>query len=295
MIDLHMHSVFSDGVCTPEELVDKIYEKGLKAAALTDHDVVDGCQRFVAAAEKKRIWAFNASELSAHYPRVTMEIVALDIPDRNLPYFVQRQKEMIEERCNVAKQRLELLAKLGIVLDWKDVAFYDNGEPRNQIGKPHIVSAMLKKGFIKSWDEGFDKYLNKGCPAHVQKKEPEFDEVIGFVRDNGGVPVLAHPIHTKKQGQELFELVKSLKSCGLAGIEVFHSDHCAELKHEYLQMIEVLGMISSGGSDFHGGAHPEVNIGIGKGDLKVPDLIFEQIKERVSVSDAYYKELEKYI
>jgi len=295
MIDLHLHSLFSDGCCTPEELIEMIANMGLKAAALTDHDVVDGCVRFEMAGAKKGIYTFGASELSAHYPRVTMEIVALDIPNASLSDFKARQKVLIEERMNVAKQRLELLAKIGIDISWEDIAFYDNGEPRNQIGKPHIVQAMLKKGYIDNWDEGFEKYLNKGCPAHVVKKEPEFDEVIRFVRDSGAVPILAHPVHTKRQGQELFELVKELKYCGLEGIEVFHSDHDRGLRRDYLLMIEELGMIASGGSDFHGGAHPEVRIGVGKGDLEVPDAIFYQIKERGNIGTAYYRELEKYV
>lgn len=293
MIDLHMHSVFSDGTCSPDELIDKIAKAGLKAAALTDHDVVDGCCYFAEAAKKYNILTMNASELSAHYSRVPMEIVALDIPERNIDAFKERQKIMIEERFKVAKERLELLAKLGIVLDWNDVAYYENGMLRNQVGKPHIVAAMLKNGYINDWDEGFDKYLNRGCPAYVAKKEPEYNEVISFVLDNGAVPILAHPIHTKKQGRELFDLIKELKMCGLKGIEVFHSDHNSLLKQDYLMMIETLGLISSGGSDFHGGAHPNVEVGIGKGDLKVPDIIFDVIKMRENPTMAYYMELAK--
>ncbi len=294
MIDLHMHSIFSDGTCTPEELIKKIADKGLKAAALTDHDVVDGCYYFAKAAEKVGIITINGSELSAHYPKVPMEIVALDIPDKYIEAFKERQKDIIDERFRVAKERLDLLAKLGMEIDWKDVAYSDNGELRNQLGKPHIVAAMLKYGYIKNWDEGFDKYLNRGCPAYVAKKEPEFNDVIAFVLDNGAVPVLAHPIHTKKEGKDLFNLISELKSYGLMGIEVFHSDHNSFLKKEYLAIIEKLGLLASGGSDFHGGAHPEVQIGIGKGDLAVPDIILDVVKER-KVSLQYYDELKKSI
>ena len=294
MIDLHMHSVFSDGMCTPEELIKKIADKGLKAAALTDHDVVDGCFYFAEAARKQGIITINGSELSAHYPKVPMEIVALDIPDKYIGAFKERQKDIIEERFRVAKERLDLLAKLGMKIDWKDVAYSDNGELRNQLGKPHIVAAMLKYGYIENWDEGFDKYLNRGCPAYVAKKEPEFNDVIAFVLDNGAVPVLAHPIHTKKEGKELFNLVSELKSCGLMGIEVFHSDHNSFLKKEYLAIIEELGLLASGGSDFHGGAHPEVQIGTGKGDLAVPDIILYVIKERKILSQ-YYDELKNFV
>lgn len=296
MIDLHMHSNFSDGYYSPAELVEQIFALGLKAAALTDHDMVDGCSEFKQAASKYNLSVLNGAELSADYSRVPMEILALNIPDKNISAFQEYQKYMINERFRVAEQRLELLKKQGIDLSWNDVAYYENGNLRRQIGKPHIVAAMLKAGYIKNWDEGFDKYLNKGCPAHVAKKEPLYKDVIAFIADNGAIPVLAHPIHTKCEGKRLFEVLKELKKCGLKGVEVFHSDHSVGLKNEYLKMAEELKLISSGGSDFHGEAHPEVKLGVGKGDLYVPDLIFDVIAGyETSVSQAYYNELRKFI
>ncbi len=295
MIDLHMHSTFSDGMFTPSQLMEKMAAIGLKAAALTDHDVVDGCLEFKNAAQKFAITTINGSELSADYPNVSMEIVALDIPDNSLPAFKERQTFMINERMRVAKERVRLLENLGMELDWQKIAFDDNMKPRTQIGKPHIVAEMLRKGYIQSWEDGFSKFLNKGGPAYVPKNEPKAAEVIAFVLDNGAVPVLAHPIHTKRQGKELFELFRDLKKSGLIGIEVFHSDHNAELKRDYLAMAEELNLMVSGGSDFHGGAHPEVKIGIGKGDLKVPDMILDVILERKITSADYYLNLAKYI
>ena len=295
MIDLHMHSLFSDGMYSPEDLMIKIAEKKLKAVALTDHDSVLGCERFALAGQKHKVMTIHASEMSVNYPKVSMEIVALDIPEKNLPSFIEFQKNMKDERIRVTEERLKLLVDLGIRLNRDEVFLDSNGVPRNQVGKPHVVQAMLKGGYINNWDEGFTKYLNKGSPAYVPKNEPLFSDVISFVLDNGAVPVLAHPIHTKKTGKELFELFKELKSCGLAGVEVFHSDHNSELKKEYLEMIKELKLISSGGSDYHGGAHPDVEIGCGKGDLKVPDVIFEVIKTREKPLEGYYSDLAKYI
>ena len=294
MIDLHIHSLFSDGMYSPEDLMAKVAEKNLKAVALTDHDSVLGCKDFVKAGKKYNILTINGSELSVNYPKVSMEIVALDIPEKNLQSFIEFQKNMTNERIRVAEERIKRLAEIGIKLNPDDVFLDSEGKPRNQVGKPHVVAAMLKDGYIKEWNDGFTKYLNKGALAYVPKREPLFSDVISFVSDNGAVPILAHPIHTKKVGNELFELIKELKSYGLMGIEVFHSDHNAELKKEYLNMIKELGLISAGGSDFHGGAHPDVEIGCGKGDLKVPDLIFDVIKTREKVSLGYYSEMAKY-
>ena len=294
MIDLHMHSLFSDGTLSPEELMNKIAEKKLAAVALTDHDSVLGCAEFAKAAEKYKIATMHGSECSVDYPKVSMEIVALDIPERNLSAFVDFQKNMTDERIRVAEERIKLLAKANIFIDRDEVFFDENGKPRNQIGKPHIVAAMLKKGYIKEWNEGFEKYLNKGMLAYVPKNEPLYKEVISFINDNGAVAFLAHPIHTKKSGNNLFELIKELKFYGLKGIEVFHSDHNKDLKDDYLKMIKELNMISAGGSDYHGGAHPDVDIGCGKGDLKIPDIIFEVIKSRETVGNGYYADLAKF-
>lgn len=289
-----MHSTASDGHLTPSQLIEKIASIGLKAAALTDHDVVDGCTEFKQVASQHGIIAVNGSELSAKFPSVSMEILAIDIPDSSIPYFKEHQKIMIEERFRVAQERLNLLNKLGINISWKDIAYDDKGNLRTQIGKPHIVSAMLKAGYIKDWDEGFDKYLNKGRPAYVVKHEPAAKEIISFILDNGAVPILAHPIHTKRQGKDLIEVLKTLQSFGLMGIEVFHSDHPSSLRHDYLQMIENLKLMTSGGSDFHGGAHPGVNIGVGKGDLRIPYMVLETIFDRKIKTSSYYDELRKY-
>lgn len=294
MIDLHMHSLYSDGMYSPDDLMAKVAEKKLKAVALTDHDSILGCLEFAKAGEKHKVLTIHGSELSANYPKVSMEIVALDIPEKNLSVFAEFQKAMKAERVRVTEERLKLLDGLGMHIDRNEVFFDKDGNLRNQVGKPHIVQALLKHGYINNWDEGFSKYMNKGCPAYVSKNEPLFKDVISFVLDNGAVPVLAHPVHTKKVGNDLFELIKELKSCGLMGIEVFHSDHNKELKAEYLAMIKELKMISAGGADFHGGAHPDVEIGCGKGDLKVPDVIFEVIKTREKTTDGYYSELAKY-
>ena len=291
MIDLHIHSTFSDGVLTPTELVKQIADIGLTAAALTDHDMVDGCEEFANAAKNYGVITINGCELSAAYAEVNMEVVALDIPQKNMSYFQDWQNDLIAERTRVAKERVNKLNELGIMVDWQKVAFDENGNPRRQIVKPHIVAEMLRLGYIKNWDEGFVKFLNKGAPAYVHRKEPDAKEVIEFVLDNGAVPILAHPIHTKLKGKELFEFLQKMKKWGLKGAEVFHSDHNAELKTEYLTMIEELEMISGGGSDFHGGAHPEVKLGNGKGNLKVPEIILETIVAR----RAYYAELAKYI
>ncbi len=295
MIDLHMHSTASDGSFTPTQLMEKIVKAGLKAAALTDHDVIDGCAEFRQAAEKAKIMALNGSELSADYPKVNIEILALDIPNKSMSVFIEHQKNMIAERFRVAHERLNALAKLGISLEWDEVAVDEQGKKRLQIGKPHVVAAMLKKGYIKTWDEGFENYLNRGCPAYVAKKEPSAKQIIELVRDNGAVPVLAHPIHTKRSGKELVELLKNLRSWGLMGAEVFHSDHSFELRNDYLQMVEALELLASGGSDFHGGAHPGVEIGVGKGDLQIPDIILDAMLERQKVTEAYYRDLAKYV
>ena len=203
MIDLHSHSTASDGQLSPSALVDKAVRIGLSALALTDHDVVSGLDEFQKQADLyPKFKAINGCELGAkHYANI--EIIALDIPD--ITPFAEREKKLIDIRNNANKERLEKLASLGMKIDYDEIAFDENGKVRTLIGKPHIVDAMLKHGYISEHAEGYKKYLNKGCPAYVKKQDPDWKETISFIKENGAVAVLAHPRFTGLDGKDLFD------------------------------------------------------------------------------------------
>lgn len=279
MIDLHCHSTASDGTDSPTEIIKKAHKIGLTAIALTDHDVVDGLAEFqTAAVNYPDLLAISGTELAVECPGASIEILALDIKDTEP--FHQRQKKLLNFRDEVLKERVSLLNKLGLEITTEELYLKDDGLKRTVVGRPHIAALMLKKGYVSSIQEAFDKYLRRGAPAYVQKKNPPLRETIEFIVEHNAIPSLAHPIHTRLSDDDLFELLKKMKNYGLQAMECYHSDQTAADTQKYLQMAKYLGLFSTGGSDYHGSIHPDIELGKGKGNLSIPDSLLEPFLER---------------
>lgn len=269
MIDLHTHSTFSDGSYTPTELITKADKIGLTAIALTDHDSVNGCSEFQQAAKHyPNLLAINGCEFKVDHP-ADIEIIALNITDLS-PYF-ERQIELLNNRKNTCYARLEKLNRLGYDISWEQIAFDENGVPRQTIAKPHIVNVLFSTGQIPDKEFAYKKLLDKGCPAYVESKAPSVENTIDFIRQTGAVSILAHPCLIKLKGQDLFNEITKFKKLGLQGMEVQHSDMTFEQMQEYNQIADTLGLLKSGGSDFHGeSCHPGVELGKGRGQVNLP-------------------------
>lgn len=279
MIDLHCHSTASDGTDSPSQIIEKAHEIGLKAIALTDHDVVDGLEEFQTAAQKyPDLWAINGVELAVDGHEAPIEILALDI--QNLEPFRKRQKMLIDYRNEAHKERIHLLNKLGIEISLEEIYLNPDGSHRTLVGRPHIAAVLIKKGYVQSYEEAFEKYLGKGAPAYVHKKNPPLRETIEFICENNAVASLAHPIHTKLEDSELFALLKQMKDYGLQAMECYHSDQTDAETRKFLAMSEKLGLFSTGGSDYHGSVHPDVELRRGKGDLNMPDMLLKPFYDR---------------
>lgn len=276
MIDLHSHSTFSDGEKTPRELVAMAHNIGLSALALTDHDTVSGCQELQQAAQKyPDLLAINGVEFKVDHP-ADIEIIALNVSNLN-PYLT-REKMLLKNREETSYQRVEKLSQLGYHIAWENVAYDEFGNKRKAIAKPHIVNYLLASGQIDDKEFAYRQLLDEGCPAYVKAKAPTAEETIDFIRSTGAVSILAHPCLIHLKGQDLFNEITRLKKCGLQGMEVEHSDMSIDEVREYNQIADTLGMLKSGGSDYHGqNAHPSVELGFGKGDLNIPDEYIDKI------------------
>ena len=297
MIDLHTHSTHSDGTLTPEELVKTALKIKLRALALTDHDAVSGLSELHKAAQNTPLEIINGAELSVYYPHTDMEILAMDIPESSLDVFALYQQEEVVRREQLARKRIDLLHKAGYEISYEEVAYDAKGKLRTQIRRPHFVDVLLRKGYIKTADEAYNTiFAEDGC-CFVANQPWPVSEAIKFIRDNGAKAILAHPIHTNHSGRKLYNLVKKLKGYGLSGVEVFHSSHTKENRLEYLEIIRDLGLVTAGGSDFHGGtAHPENELGFGNNhNLNIPYLVVEELRKNTPPSPAYYDELKKYL
>jgi len=270
-IDLHAHSTASDGSYSPSEVVRLARDAGLRAVALTDHDTTDGLAEAVAAGEALGVEVIPGVEISAKHGGDTMHI---------LGYFLDFHSGQLEERLAVLKQARKdrnpkIIAKLnalGIAVTMEQVERLSGG---GQVGRPHIARALLESGYIKSIQQAFDIFLKNGGKAYVSKFRFPPAEALDMIRQARGVPVLAHPF-TLEMGSAgaLRELLKELKADGLAGVEVFYADHAPEQEAMYLKLAQELGLLVTGGSDFHGLNKPEVTLGrIRSRDRLTYDLI----------------------
>lgn len=277
MIDLHVHSTFSDGTLTPEELIDEAARIGLKALALTDHDSTAGVGRLLAAAQGKAVQAIPGVEISADVKGGTMHM---------LGYFIEHDRASLndhlkwlrEGRDDRNREILHKLQKLGFHLTWEEVASYA-GE--DVVGRPHFAQALQAHGYVSNKDEAFDRYLGKGKPAYAERRRLLPDASIQLIREARGVPVLAHPFTLNLASQDLMKLIARLREEGLEGVEVFYPEHTPDMQNLYLKMAKELDLVVTGGSDFHGALAPDIQLGRGFGNLKVPDDVVEKLQTRI--------------
>jgi hypothetical protein len=257
-IDLHTHSNASDGSLPPGEVVRLAKQRGLKAIALTDHDTIDGLAEAVAAGREVGVEVIPGVEISARQPGGSMHI---------LGYFLDYQDRLFDQRLAVLKQARKdrnprIIAKLnalGIPLKMERV---ERISGRGQMGRPHIARALFEGGYVRTIQEAFDIYLGNQGKAYVSKFRFLPEEAIDMIRAAKGVPVLSHPFTLDLRTREdLRARLLELQGLGLAGIEVFYPEHSPEQTDLYLSLARELGLLITGGSDFHGDNKPEVELG----------------------------------
>jgi predicted metal-dependent phosphoesterase TrpH len=277
MIDLHMHSTFSDGSLTPEELVAMGRKIGLKAMALTDHDCMSGVPRFLAACAAAGMDGVAGVEISAEVPRGTLHM---------LGYFVQPGQPFLEDalhriRAGRELRNAEILRKLnamGLELTWEEVAKHA-GE--DVVGRPHFSQALIARGYARDKQDVFDRLLAKGKPAYVDRFRMTPADSIAAIIQGGGMAVMAHPSTMELGRKGLKKLVGELKESGLQGIEVFYAEHSQEQVCQYLNLAREFDLVATGGADFHGEANRSVKMGTGFGSLEVPDEVMVALRARL--------------
>lgn len=273
-IDLHLHTRFSDGSLTPGEVVDLAHRAGVTALAITDHDIVDGIPQAMEAAAKLGIEVIPGVELSSRFHERELHVLGyfFDWQDSTFQEHLARQRRSRHVRNPQTIQRLNAL---GLELSEEEVKAKAGS---GSIGRPHVAQVLVDKGYVQDTREAFNRYLKEGAPAYVPRTLPDTRETITWIRNAGGVPVLAHPAWTRCQGEPLYRLCACLKEAGLLGLEVFYSSHNRKQTSRYLELAKKLDLLVTGGSDFHGAANPAIQVGRGKGNLKVPDTLLEPLR-----------------
>lgn len=264
--DLHTHSIFSDGSCTPAELIAQAESIGLAAIALTDHNTVAGLPEFLAAAEGKSVEAVAGAEFSTDYHGIDLHIVALDIPPDQFDRVTQRMDEgaKAKEASNIAL--VEALQKAGYQLDYPAIR---DATPNGQVNRAHIASAMMEKGYVSSVKSAFDTILDPKFGLYQPPKRPGSFEMIRFIKSIGAIAVMAHPL-IKLDEAGLREFLKPAIAAGLDAMETQHSSFDEQTSQKIRKIAAEFGLQQSGGSDFHGKAKPNVGLGTGCGNVSVP-------------------------
>ena len=276
MIDLHTHSNISDGTLTPTELVKLAKETGLDAIALTDHDTLQGLPEALEAGRKFGIEVIPGCELSLESPAGAgwMHVVALWVPEN--PTELQAAFDwVIEGRLTRNHEIVNKLRTLGVNITYENVAARAGGT----IGRPHFAQELLALGVVSSIDEAFKVWLGDNGRAYVPKRKLQPEKALGILKSIGATSILAHPFILGLKPDETETLVKQLQTLGLDGIEVYYSEHSQAQTDTYRAMADKLGLLASGGSDFHGSVKPAISLGTGRGGLHVPTELLELMKQ----------------
>ena len=275
LCDLHTHSTFSDGSCSPKELLETAKAAGLVAVALTDHNTVDGLKTFLTDGKNYGIEAVAGVEISCDYNGKKLHVLALFIENRlsEMQKFLEISKSRKEESN---KLLAENLVNKGYKVDYEQIKLQTVGS----INRVHFANELIKKGYIKTVKEGFDTVLSENAGFYLPPKRLTVFEVIDFIKTINAISVLAHPLLNLTK-EELIEFLPEAKQMGLKAIETRYSKYSIAEQEFCTRLAKDFGLLESGGSDFHGANKPDIKIGVGQGGLQVPYKFLEAIKNSI--------------
>jgi 3',5'-nucleoside bisphosphate phosphatase len=266
--DLHLHTTFSDGTYSPEELAAEARRVNLVAVALTDHDTVEGCSRMRAACTSVSIEFIPATELTAEINGIELHMLGyfLNVHDPNLLRQMVRFQEGRHERIREIVARLR---KLEVPLEEEEVFALANCKSP---GRPHVARALIQRKVCSTLDEAFERFLKKNRPGWVPKQKISAPDAIELIHQAGGLAVLAHPGLARSE-----EAIPALIEARLDGLECFHTRHSASASEYYVGLAEQHDMVITGGSDCHGMNKGKPLIG----SIKLPYNYVRRLKERL--------------
>ncbi|MBR0112284.1 MAG: PHP domain-containing protein [Clostridia bacterium] len=272
-IDLHTHSIKSDGSMTPSQVVDEAKRAGLAAMALSDHDTTDGVKEAMARGKENGIEVVPAIEFSVQSDTET-HILAyyLDIDN---PKLIRILDECKQTRNYRNEETCRLLNKLGFDVTMEEARAI---APNGIIGRAHFARILMDKGYTSSVKEGFKLYLENGKSAYCGVQRLKAEETVELIRECGGLSFVAHLHLIKMDDEPLKKFLGNLKEHGLSGVEGYYTEYTPEMQAKYQQMAKDMGLLISGGTDFHAAMKPHISIGTGTGNLRIPYSVLENIK-----------------
>ena len=275
-IDLHTHSLCSDGAQTPADVVRTAYEAGLSAIALSDHDCITGVQEAMDTGKALGVEVIPAVELSAQSD-TELHILGyfIDIHNKKLQeamqYALQVRDERQEETCRKLNEQ-------GFAITMDELREEAHGNP--VLCRAHFAQIMVRKGYAESVKDAFNRYLSVGCYAYSNRQALTGPEAVSLIREAGGIAVAAHLHLIKMPDEQLKAYLQSLIPYGLDGVEGYYTDYTPDMENRYRAMAKELGLVISGGTDYHGANKPHIAIGKGKGNLEIPYSVLDGLRQR---------------
>lgn len=287
MIDLHAHSTASDGQLTPKELMELAASLGMKACALTDHDTLSGLPGAEERARALGLVFIPGVELEIDHEGLEALAVSRGRPPEVGEFHMLGLRlagdrsalsialDKVRTRRN--ERNLRIIEKMragGINVSVEELKAL---APGDVVSRAHFARLLLAKGVVSSVAQAFSRYIGRGKPFYEERRSLGLAEAVSLIRDAGGVAVIAHPVSLELQGTNLRRFVSACREMGVRGIEVYHPNHTEKQARSFLRMAEKMGMIPTGGSDFHGRIIPQRVLGHSTGGMEIPDALLEGI------------------
>ncbi|GJL61118.1 MAG: PHP-like protein [Nitrospirales bacterium] len=280
-IDLHTHTHFSDGSFSPTALVQLAHQQGVSILAITDHDTTEGLPEAMATAHHLPIEIIPGIELSTEFQGRETHMLGyfMDLTD---PKFQSRLKQLRATRVDRLHHILDRLHTLKVEISLSEVEQVAGG---GTMGRPHIAHMLIEKGYVKGIKEAFDRFLGVRGAAYVRRIVPEAAEIMTWITEAGGIPVLAHPFWEGLGADKTTDSCRTLVEQGLRGLEVFYGTFSARQISINLNLARKFDLLMTGGSDFHGTFKPEISVGTGRGSLRVPPKLIDHLRQAAGRSD----------
>lgn len=277
MIDLHAHTTSSDGTLSPSELIREAARAGLSAIAVTDHDTVDGLDRSIEEGHRVGVRVIPGIEINARARYGSIHLLGYFI-DHHGAELQSRLEQLRHHRSNRNTRIAAKLRELGFDIDYEEVR---KEAGHAAVGRPHFARVLVAKGAASNFQEVFQRYLREGAPAYVEREQLSDAEGIGLIHSAGGLAVLAHPYRFRLRPPEIEAAIIDLREHGLDGVETYYSEHNEEFTQFLLEVARRHGLPVTGGSDFHGANKPHIALGVGKGNLNIPDSLLQPLQDRL--------------
>lgn len=274
LIDLHVHSNASDGSLTPKEVADEAITMGLSAIALTDHDTIDGVAEILDYTKDKDLEVVPGIELSCYYNNREIHILGFYVDYTN-PELQKELNVLKEAREGRNLKMIELMRKDGIDITMEKLL---HGNPDSVITRAHFARVLVEDGVCKDKEVAFKKYIGIGCKYYLPKPQVTCETAMNILTKYSKASFLAHPLLYHLGYSQIEELLIYLKSLGLKGIEAYHSSNNCYESDKLRSMALKLDLAISGGSDYHGIIKPNIQMGKGRGGMRVPMRLLDNIK-----------------